>query len=107
MSDFMRKVMSDDISGQPSAKRWTLVYATVFMGLSLIIMSVAFVLGKSVPAEVFWAFTVPLSLMAGASYSTVEIAKVRGLASSATGLVDALKGNKNQTEDAPTEDEQK
>lgn len=101
MSDFMRKVMSDDTSGQPSAKRWTLVYATVFMGLSLIIMSVAFVLGKSVPAEVFWAFTVPLSLMAGASYSTVEIAKVRGLTSSATGLVDALKGNKPPCDDTP------
>lgn len=76
---FLEKVIANGGSSFPSTKRWALVSAMIFMGFSLLILSVAYVVGASVAAEVFWAFTIPMSLMAGVSYSSVEIAKAKAL----------------------------
>jgi len=73
--EFLSKVMSNAATDYPSARRFALVISAIFMCISLLILSIAYVVGATVAAEVFWAITIPLSLMAGVSYTSVERAR--------------------------------
>lgn len=75
--EYMKRVMANPKTGEPSAKRWTLVWATIFLGIGLTGTIASIWWGFKPEPYLIWAFTLPLSLMAGASYSTVEIAKLK------------------------------
>lgn len=83
-SALLRQVIVESSAKAASVKRWALVVSTISLSISLIIISCAYVVGASVAAEAIWAITIPLSIMAGASYTTVEVAKAKYGAAAAT-----------------------
>lgn len=77
MLKFLKEVINNTATGKPSSRRFALVAATLFIGVSLVITTTAICLGQNVSYMLIWAFTLPLSLLAGASYSSVEISKIK------------------------------
>lgn len=70
LTDFLKE------STDSSSKRLVLVLAAVAMAIGIIILTIAsfFI---PVPAELMWALTIPLSGMAGLSYSAVEAMRIK------------------------------
>lgn len=75
MFAYLKEVINAD-GGMPSSRRFIMITSSLFMGIGMVVLTIAACLGRDV-ADAIWAFTVPLSLMAGASYSSVEISKIR------------------------------
>lgn len=75
MFAYLKELINAD-GGMPSSRRFIMITSSLFMGIGMVVLTVAACFGRDV-ADAIWAFTIPLSLMAGASYSTVEISKIR------------------------------
>ncbi len=70
LSDFLKE------STDSSSKRLVLFIAAFSMALGIILLTIAsfFI---PIPPELMWALTIPLSGMAGLSYSTVESMRIK------------------------------
>ncbi len=70
LSDFLKE------SSDSSSKRLVLFLAAFSMSLGIILLTIAsfFI---PIPPELMWALTIPLSGMAGLSYSTVEAMRIK------------------------------
>jgi hypothetical protein len=90
MFKYLKEVINNGRTGKPSSSRFVMVASTLFMGVGLIIITIASCLGQEI-SEAIWAFTIPMSMMAGVSYSSVEISKIKN----PLGLLD---GKKNDTD---------
>jgi len=76
MLEYIKEIIKEGESGVPSSKRLVLVTSTMFMGIGMTILTIAACIGRDV-ADAIWAFTIPLSGMAGVTFSSVEIARLR------------------------------
>ena len=88
MFKYLKEVINNTNTGKPSSRRFALVAATLFIGVSLVIATAAICLGQDVSYMLIWAFTLPLSLLAGASYSSVEISKIKNPIGAISALAD-------------------
>ncbi len=77
MFKYLDRVIRNGSTGEPSSKRFALVYGTIVFGIALLMLILAICLGREVTYLAIWAVSLPLSLLAGVSYSTVEIAKIK------------------------------
>ncbi len=70
LSDFLKETTDS------SSKRLVLFMAASSMALGIIVLTIA-TFFTTVPADLMWALTIPLSGMAGLSYATVERARLQ------------------------------
>lgn len=104
MGDF---VLADFVkeSTDSSSKRLILVLSGVSMALGVIILCIASFF-TTINAELLWALTIPLSGMAGYSYSSVEKEKIK-LAQTKASLAKANNGEQVLPDESVNESTQK